>query len=602
MNRKTKTTLIQLTGLLLCLVCACAGVFWHISKTNVTENVPDSSGVSLPENDLTADTKTAYDPIAHIENVVINDEADIKTYDYYESAKNYNMASSLKSNGYNLSDNSFRDDDCKVGVVSSKLKFPTEFSQVKRKAVRPVVKETYRGYVTENETVTEDCPLLVPYYGYVIYTTSGGAKLLDGDLNVIVDNFNGYTPAYTTDYSGNPLFRREDKYYFYYDGREYDGPAYSRIDNSSFSQMPSTAPDAYKYFTYDIDMLNNLFVTNDFTNEANMKGIVYILPEYSGMVEFAVDEDTLFDIMVPSAVHNKENGKLFRFPSYTYTKKEEYKIDDKPYYSYKVTEVLWGYMNADGNVVIEPRYKKAYNFSEDGLAVVEDKQGHIYVIDEGGNTVYNYYNNSYAFPELGIRYSRDGHYPPDTFGTESTGMLYYDQGYVRMRRKLVDVENGYIVKRDLSTLVDSNGKTLNIPLDCSIEGYSDGVMLIKRRDKYGYMRADGSWLIEPQLAYAKPFSEGLAVMGYANDKLGVIDTEGNIILYPMYSHIESCSGGVITAYSPVGGWSVFNKMSKAGEMKVINPIVALKERAIAEARDKYYNEEVKENELSSRLG
>ncbi len=602
MNKRTKNTLIQLAGLLLCLVCACAGVLWHMSKTNEQKPSMDVPGVITPENDLTADTKTEYDPLAHIENVVIEENTEIKSYDYYESAKNYNMVSSLKSNGYKLAEKSYDKTDCKVGAVSAKLKIPTDFSQTKRQVNMPVKKETYHGYVTENETVTEDCPVLVPYYGYVIYTAKGVCKLLDSNLNTLMNNFSGFSPAYMTDYSGNPLFKKDDKYYFYYDGKNYNGAVYTSVDNDTFSKLPATPPEVYKYFAYDVDMLHNLFVTNDFTNEANMKGIAYILPDYSGMVEFSVDENLIFDLCVPSAVNNRSNGKLFRFPSYTYTKKEETKIDDKPYYSYEVKEILWGYMDANGKVVVEPKYHKAYEYSEGGFAVVADKEGHLFVLNEWGSVVYNYYNDSYAFSDLGIRYARDGHYLPDTFGVESTGMLYFDRGYVRMRRKLVDVENGYIDKRDYSTLVDTKGKTLNIPLDCSIEGYGDGVALVKRGDKYGYMRSDGSWLIEPELTVAKPFSEGLAVMGYAKDKLGVIDTEGNIILYPMYSHIESCSGGVITAFSPVGGWSVFNKMSTDIKKEVINPIIALKERAIAEGRDKYYNEEVKEDELSSGQG
>jgi hypothetical protein len=50
----------------------------------------------------------------------------------------------------------------------------------------------------------------------------------------------------------------------------------------------------------------------------------------------------------------------------------------------------------------------------------------------------------------------------------------------------------------------------------------------------------------------------------------------------------------------VGGWSVFNKLSTNIEKEIENPIIALKKRAIAEAKDKFYNkeEEVKEDELS----
>ncbi|MBQ4560714.1 MAG: WG repeat-containing protein [Clostridia bacterium] len=598
MNKRRKTTLIQLAGLLLCLVCAFGGILLHMQKSGEDSGVAQNLGTFAPENDLTPDAGSEYDPIVNIENVVIPESSEVKKYDYYEYAKNYNLTYSLKQDDYALTSKSYDPADCKVGRVSSGMEFPTEFSLAKRYVDKPVVKKGKRGETTVNESVEEDCPLLLPYYGYVVYTTKNSCMLLDGDLNVIVEDFEGYAPAYMTDYSGNPLFKKDDKYYFYYDGDGYDGAAYTEIENDAFSTMPAEAPGAYKYFAYDMDMLANLFATNDFKNDTGVKGIVYILPEYAGMVEYTVEEQTPVDVTCPSALYNRGGGMLFRFPSYTYTKKEEAKIDGNPYYSFKVSEVLWGYMDADGKVVIEPKYKTAYNFSADGFAVVEDKNSRLCVINKWGNVVYNYFHDTYAFPELGVMYSRDGHYLPDTFGVESTGMLYFDRGYVRMRRKLVDTENGYIDKRDYSTVVDTRGNTLNIPADCSIEGYSDGIMLIKRGDKYGYLNTDGSWVIEPVLSYAKPFSEGLAVMGYTKDTQGVIDTKGNMILYPMYSHIESCSGGVITAYSPVGGWSVFNKMTTSPEAEIINPIVALKERAIAEAKDKFYSQKAAEEETT----
>ena len=592
-----------MAGLLLCLVCAAVGILWHaksIKKTE-TDSAPQTDVILAPDTETVTETEQSYDPIAGIEDVNIPNSTDTKTYDYYEYAKNYATSAYLGSLGYKLTEQSYDPESCKVGYVSLGFTPPADFSQTTRKTEKAVTAEGSKGgYETKTETVTEDCPVLVPYYGYIIYNTGSTCMLLDNKGNTIISDFKGYSPAYMTDYCGNPLFEKDGKYYFYYNGKDYKGTAYTEIDKEDYEKLSADLPSAYKYFAYDVDMLNNLFVTNDFKNEANMSGIVYILPDYAGMVEFAVGEDMLYDLTVPSASYNRQEGELFRFPGYTYTKKEEKKVDGKPYYSYEVTEVLWGYMDAKGNVVIEPKYKKAYNFSKDGFAVVEDKHGHLCVINKWGSVVYNYYETIHYFPEFGNQKVRDGHYMPDTFGAENTGMLWFDQGYVRMRRKLVDTENGYIVKRETQTVVDTQGNTVNIPNDCTLAGYSDGVMLLQKGDKYGYMNVDGSWLIEPVLAYAKPFSEGLAVIGYAKDKLGVIDTEGNTVLYTMYQHIEDCSGGVITAYSNVGGWTVYNKMTTdTAGTQVINPIIKLKQIAIAQAKAEYYKQEVVNSELQS---
>ncbi|MBR6514758.1 MAG: WG repeat-containing protein [Clostridia bacterium] len=592
MNTRTKTTLIQLAGLLLCLVCAFAGVFWHFEKT-----AGQTDSTDTPQNDVVENIQSEYDPIAQIINVPATEETGSKNYDYYEAAKNYHMIKTLKGEGYKLSSVSYDANAHKVGIVSSGMEFPKEISQLKRRVdVSVMYEKNAYGYHYRTETQTEDCPVLVPYYGYVIYTANGICRLLDGELNVLVNNFSGYSPAYMTDYNGNPLFEKDGRYYFYYDGKDYDGVVYTDIDNDSYSKLPVNAPDAYKYFDYDVEMLHNLFVTNDFNNEANMTGIVYILPENAGMAEFAVGEEQLENLRLTSDPSNRIGGGLFRFPSYTYTKKEEKNIDGQPYYSYKVTKVLWGYMDANGKVVIEPRYQSAFDFSSDGYAVAENEYNRIFLIDRRGGVVLNYSQRTYNFSGAGAQSIADGHFMPDTYGVENTGMLYLDKGYIRMRRKLIDTENAYTVTREYDMVVNAAGGEVTLPQDCSVVAYSDGVLLVKRGELYGYIGTDGSWIVEPTLVYAKPFSEGLAVMGYAEGKLGVIDTEGNYVLYPMYSHIESCSGGVITAYSSVGGWSVFNKMSTVEQTVISNPIIALKERAIAEARDRYYNKETQEIE------
>ncbi len=601
MKGRIKTKLIQLAGLILCLCCACAGILWHIDKTEEAETTPETPSAAVkPDNDITAETEQSYDPLADIYNIFLPDETEVKVYDYSEYAKSYTTAAYLKTQGYKLTGGSYNGEDCKVGYVSVGLKLPGDFSQAEHKVTRAVTEEGKKGgFDSKNETVTEDCPLLIPYYGYIIYTSEYSRMLLDNNGNVLMNNIKGYNPAYMTDYCGNPLFEKDGKYYFYYSGKGYKGAAYSEVEIDYYTQRSTALPEAYKYFVYDVDMLHNLFVTNDFTNEANMKGIAYNLPTYPCMVEFAVDSETLFDLTVPSACYNGAELELYRFPSYTYTKNEEKRIDDKPYYSYEVTDILWGYMDAKGKVVVEPVYKKAYNFSKDGFAVVEDKHGHLCVLNRWGSIVYNYYETIHYFPEMGNQKIRDGHYIPDTLGVENTGMLWFDQGYVRMRRKLVDTENGYIVKREMQTIVDTVGKTVNIPTDCTLVGYADGVMLLQRGDKFGYMKADGDWLIEPTLPYAKPFSEGLAVIGYSKDSFGVIDTEGNIILYPMYQHIESCSGGVITAYSTKGGWTVYNKMTSKTENTAENPIISLKKLAIAQAKYEFQKQKEAANELPS---
>jgi hypothetical protein len=74
---------------------------------------------------------------------------------------------------------------------------------------------------------------------------------------------------------------------------------------------------------------------------------------------------------------------------------------------------------------------------------------------------------------------------------------------------------------------------------------SDGLFLIKKDDKYGYMDSNAKIVIPPQFEDAKPFSEGLAavkltdVIGY-----GYIDTTGKVVISPRFYYANEFSDGM----------------------------------------------------------
>jgi len=117
----------------------------------------------------------------------------------------------------------------------------------------------------------------------------------------------------------------------------------------------------------------------------------------------------------------------------------------------------------------------------------------------------------------------------------------------------------------------------------SIVAYSDGVVLLEKKGRYGFLEtATGQWIADPQYTYAEPFCEGLAVIGYADGKRCMIDTEGNVVLPMVYDHISQCSNGTVVAYAEGQGWSIYNKMSAEDFTEPSNPILSIKRRIIAQ--------------------
>ena len=142
------------------------------------------------------------------------------------------------------------------------------------------------------------------------------------------------------------------------------------------------------------------------------------------------------------------------------------------------------------------------------------------------------------------------------------GHYYYDDGLIRMRvvERLPYKLNIY--ENDYEVLIDTNGKRSNVvPEGYNLVSYSDGILLVERNGRYGYYHRDGYWVVQPIYTYAAPFIEGLAVLG-VNDKFGVIDTSGNVVIPFHYSSISNASTGIFACYSEAYGWQILAKVSK----------------------------------------
>lgn len=206
-------------------------------------------------------------------------------------------------------------------------------------------------------------------------------------------------------------------------------------------------------------------------------------------------------------------------------------------------------------------YFRAFNFSE-GYAVIElTLENTVRIIDDSGNTAFSpdtWYDYHTAVVgqvmSVGDRYAL-----PDTFGLESVGYQGYDNGWLRLRVITYSQNNqtrGKVVK-DTDRLVDYKGNPFEIPDGYTLEGYSDGVLLLQKDGKYGYYTIDHKWIAQPIYTYATPFIQGLAVVGYTDGTVGMIDTEGNIVLPFVFTTLSTPSSGIIVGYNEAVGYKVF---------------------------------------------
>jgi len=73
--------------------------------------------------------------------------------------------------------------------------------------------------------------------------------------------------------------------------------------------------------------------------------------------------------------------------------------------------------------------------------------------------------------------------------------------------------------------------------------FTEGLVLITSRNKFGYMDSAGRVIVEPMFDQADDFSEGLAAV-QTNGKWGFIDRAGNIVIEPKFDSTRGFSEGL----------------------------------------------------------
>lgn len=232
-------------------------------------------------------------------------------------------------------------------------------------------------------------------------------------------------------------------------------------------------------------------------------------------------------------------GILFDYPSY-------YGLSDNEKCVRVYTNRGFGY-TIDGEEArdVITSYKKAFNYSE-GFGCAVDAQDRLYFFNEegrlriGGLSVIMFYGCG------------------DVLDERSLGYYYFDEGLTRATKKTFS--KGKLVS-ERQIFIDREGDEFKIPADYNIYSYSNGRILLEKDGNYGYLTSRGKWISPPSFTFARPFFEGLAVVGDKDGKKGVIDRDGNYVISPVFDEITDCSGGIICAYSAECGWQIFNKKS-----------------------------------------
>ena len=259
----------------------------------------------------------------------------------------------------------------------------------------------------------------------------------------------------------------------------------------------------------------------------NKKGNYVIAPEYmdatpfSSGLAFVVREG---DYVSCINTKGKEVFKLQQAQSVKW-----FTEDLAAFYS---KDEKWGFIDKDGNIVINPQFDNVHPFKE-GLAAVCDKNEKWGFIDKNGTLVINY-----QFEDV------------DDFSEGLAAFFNGDKaGYISKKGEYVinpQFDHAFrfhegkaaVVLGKLVGFIDKEGHyIINPQFDFEVDPiFMDGLATVSSGDKAGYIDEKGKYIINPQFDFAYPFIDGLAAV-YVGEQFGFVDKKGKYVINPQFDRV-----------------------------------------------------------------
>ena len=149
----------------------------------------------------------------------------------------------------------------------------------------------------------------------------------------------------------------------------------------------------------------------------------------------------------------------------------------------------FGYANTEGKIILSARFTRAYNFSDDGFAIVSTNEGRRF--------------------EYGI-ITKEGTF---LIEPEYTGLKHFVGGYSALK------------DGSKWTVIDNKGRPVSDTEFDAVGEFSNGLINVKKGRRWGFIDSAGEIVIPFDYDVADKFSKGLAIVG--NGKLyGYVNKDG----------------------------------------------------------------------------
>jgi hypothetical protein len=208
----------------------------------------------------------------------------------------------------------------------------------------------------------------------------------------------------------------------------------------------------------------------------------------------------------------------------------------------KRVESAVGFINQDGEVVIEPQFINAGDFPEDGLALAIKDKYWCYIDTSGAIIIHKEMNsamdNGYSFAEGLVRFKENGWWGfKDKFGSWKI-LPFYDYAE-DFKNGLARVQIG-----GKENYIDKNGNVYEPNPYTQLQPFSEGLALIQIDYRLAYINEVGNLAFNPPIfEKAESFSEGLACVKI-DGKYGYINAQGKFVIPCQYLMAHSFKNGL----------------------------------------------------------
>ena len=154
----------------------------------------------------------------------------------------------------------------------------------------------------------------------------------------------------------------------------------------------------------------------------------------------------------------------------------------------------FGYADFEGNIILSAKFTSAYNFSEDGFAIVST--------NEGRKLKYGIITKEGTF----------------LVEPEYTGIKHFVEGFSALK------------DGSKWNIIDNKGRLVSETSFESVGEFSNGLINVKKGGKWGFIDSAGKIIIPFEYEVADKFSKGLAIVG--NGKLYGYINKGGVLTAP----------------------------------------------------------------------